>query len=266
MNEAEVGRLGQVSRWAANHGGQVIFDVHNFCRYAMRRDEEAISAIIDQPLDGVGVPPVTRAHFADLWRRLSKAFVNDPAIWGYGLMNEPHDLGASDWKQISQAAVDAIRAGGDRKLILVCGTDWAGAGRFADANGTWAWINDPANNTAYEAHCYFDEHASGFYEENYDKELARDPALEYRGVHRLIQFAGWCATNGVRGFIGEYGVPGDDPRWLAALQHFLVAMDKAALAGCCWAAGEWWPPNDRLSIQPRAGFSQPAPQIKVICG
>lgn len=168
-------------------------------------------------------------------------------------------------EKISQAAVDAIRANRDKTRLLVCGADWAGAGRFADANGTWAWINDPADNIAYEAHCYFDEHASGFYEASYDQELAKDPGLEFRGVRRFIQFAGWCATNGVRGFIGEYGVPDDDPRWLSTLRHFLGAMDNANMPGCCWAGGEWWPPEYRLSIQPRDNFTRAAPQVKVIC-
>jgi endoglucanase len=248
LDAAELGRLREMVGHVKALKGQAILDVHNYARYAIRRGEKTVEALIDQDPGGL---PVTRAHFADLWRRLSDVFRGDAGVYGYGLMNEPHDMGTSDWKLISQAAVDAIRANGDKSLLLVCGNDWASAARFADANGTWAWINDPANNTVYEAHCYFDHNASGTYNQSYDKELENDKALEHRGVHRLIQFAGWCAVNGVRGFVGEYGVPNDDPRWLPCLRHFLDALDKLNFPGCYWAAGEWWGDADRLSIQPR---------------
>ncbi|MDB5332439.1 MAG: hypothetical protein JWP03_3590 [Phycisphaerales bacterium] len=248
LDVAELGRLREMVAHIKAHKGQAILDVHNYARYAMRREEKVVEAVIDQD---VGVLTVTRAHFADLWRRLSDVFRGDAGVYGYGLMNEPHDMGTSDWKLISQAAVDAIRANGDKSLLLVCGNDWASAARFADANGTWAWINDPANNTVYEAHCYFDHDASGTYKQSYDKELESDKAVEHRGVRRLIQFAGWCAVNGVRGFVGEFGVPNDDPRWLPCLRHFLDALDKVNIPGCYWAAGEWWGDADRLSIQPR---------------
>src|SRR5262249_44860743 len=158
----------------------------------------------------------------------------------YGLMNEPHDMGRSEWKAISQAAVDAIRGAGDRKCILVCGDGWSGAHTFARANGLRAWVKDPAGRVAYEAHCYFDQDHTGRYRRPYAEERARDPQLEWRGAERLLAFVGWCRTNGVPGFVGEFGIPVGEPGWERVLAGMLEVMDRAGLDGCWWAAGEWW--------------------------
>jgi endoglucanase len=170
-------------------------------------------------------------------------------VYAYGLMNEPHDMGRGDWKAISQAAVDAIRLRGDGKLILVAGDGWSHAHRFAEVNGPRAWVNDPAGNLAYEAHCYFDRDHSGRYELSYEQELARDPRLEARGLARVLPFVGWCKANGVRGFIGEFGAPAEGPRWREAQAAFLQALDNAGMESCAWAAGEWWG-NYRLLASP----------------
>jgi endoglucanase len=259
LEPGEADRLKETVAWARRHHAQVILDVHNFGRYHLQRQGKVVQAVIDQRLgDEV---PVMRQHFADLWRRLSILFRDEPAVESYGLMNEPHDMGASDWKVISQAAVDAIRAEGDRKRILVCGNQYGNPFHFPEVNGPSAWIKDPADQVVYEAHCYFDEDYSGTYAQSYDAELAKDKNLEYRGVRRFIPFAGWCAANGVRGLVGEFGVPGNDLRWRTVLDHFLQALDRTGMTGCWWAAGEWWG-KYTLSLQPKDDFRTPAPQLK----
>jgi endoglucanase len=182
LDVAELGRLREVVVWARRHRSTVILDVHNYARYRLEQNGKIVEARIDEPIDGT--VPVSRRHFADLWRRLSAAFQQEAAVAAYGLMNEPHDLGTSDWKAISQAAVDAIRATGDRKLILVCGDGWGNAHRFAEVNGPTAWIKDPAGAVSYEAHCYFDANASGEYRKSYEVEQAADRNLHSRAQRR----------------------------------------------------------------------------------
>jgi endoglucanase len=261
LDPAELERLRQVVRWAARHHSAVILDVHNFARYRLRVGGKPTDVIIDQRLgDEV---PVSRQHFADLWRRLSEVFGKEPAVAAYGLMNEPHDMGASDWKAISQAAVDAIRATDDRKLILIPGNSYSNSHHFARINGPRAWIRDRANQVAYEAHCYFDQDYSGTYRKSYDEELTRDPHLAERCVQRLRPFIDWCTANGMRGFLGEYGAPGKDPRWLEIVRQFLHTLDWAGMESCYWAAGEWWG-DYPLSLQPRDDFRTPASQLKIV--
>jgi endoglucanase len=261
LEDAELKRLRTVVGWARKHGGEVILDVHNYARYCLRRDGKNHECVIDQKIGGA--VPVGRRHFADLWRRLSQAFHDEPAVWGYGLMNEPHDMGSSDWKVISQAAVDAVRGEKDRKRILVAGDGWSNAHRFGEVNGPRAWIKDSEGPIIYEAHCYFDEDNSGQYKLDYDKELARDAKLEARGEDRLQPFARWCRANRVPGFLGEFGIPAGDARWQKVMARFLRALDEAGMDSCYWAAGEWWG-DYPLSIQPRRNFEQAAPQLAVL--
>jgi endoglucanase len=257
----ELKRLQTAVGWARKHRGEVVLDVHNYGRYCLRRDGKKQECVIDEKAGRT--VPVSRDHFADLWRRLSEVFRDEPAVVAYGLMNEPHDMGSSDWKGISQAAVDAIRGGKDRKQILVAGDGWSNAHRFGEVNGSRAWIKDPADRVVYEAHCYFDEDCSGHYKLDYDKELARDARLENRGEERLRPFVRWCRANRVRGFLGEFGIPAGDERWEKVLARFLRALDDAGMDGCYWAAGEWWG-DYPLSLQPRHDFKLAAPQLRVL--
>jgi endoglucanase len=261
LDAAELSRVETTVAWAQKHGGRVILDIHNYGRYFLQHDGQPCSCVIDQPLDGRIV--VSRRHFADLWRRLAQAFRSESAVYAYGLMNEPHDMGQSSWQAISQAAVDAIRRGKDSHLILVAGDGWSSAAQFAQVNGRQAWIDDIARNTAYEAHCYFDEDSSGHYARSFEVELARDSRLVERGVHRLRPFVHWCRANRVRGFIGEYGIPASETRWHAVLSRFLEELDQAGMDSCYWAAGEWWGQYP-LSIQPDPASHQPAALLRLL--
>jgi endoglucanase len=261
LDDAELKRLKTIVAWARKHHGEVILDVHNYGRYCIRRHGKKQECIIDQRT-GSAVA-VSRQDFADLWRRLSQAFRDESTVCAYGLMNEPHDMGTSDWHAISQAAVDAIRGEKDHRLILVAGDGWSNAHRFPEVNGARAWIKDATGQIAYEAHCYFDHDNSGKYELDYDEELTRDSRLEERAEARLAPFVRWCQQNRVRGFLGEYGIPASDERWLKVLARFLHALDDAGMDSCYWAAGERWG-NYPLSIQPRRDFRKAAPQLKVV--
>jgi endoglucanase len=265
LNEAELDRLKTAAGWARKHRGELIIDIHNYGRYALGVAQSGdrprrLECIIDHQ---AGDLAVTRADFADLWRRLSEAFRDDAAVYAYGLMNEPHDMSGSDWQAISQAAVDAIRRQKDNKLILVAGDHWSNAFRFAEVNGRKAWIKDPAERIAYEAHCYFDHDHSGHYEQDYAAELSRDPRLETRGAERVKPFIRWCRANRAQGFLGEFGIPAHEPRWQPVLRHFLEELDRAGMEGCYWAAGEWWG-SYPLSVQPHDNFQTPAPQLAVL--
>jgi hypothetical protein len=93
-------------------------------------------------------------------------------------MNEPAGLPrvgdlspARVWERASQRALDAIRSGGDHKLVLVQGYEWAGAQRWP-ANHPTPWIDDPEDNFRYEAHHYWDRDNSGAYRHSYAEEVA----------------------------------------------------------------------------------------------
>ena len=245
--------------WAGRHGLQVIIDLHNDARYR----QNGTDCIIDNPC-GSGAQ-ISTAALTDLWVKLSEQFREDPALYGYGIMNEPHDLGQGDWKAISQAVVTAIRATGDESLILIGGDSWSSVERWEQTHGPQGWINDPANNFMYEGHEYFDTGASGTYNRSYQDELNSDPDLLNVGARRLAPFVEWCRRNNVRGFLGEFGVPQSDGMWLQVLDRFLDALDAAGMNGTYWAAGEWWG-RYPLSVHPEGNFTQDRPQMAILRG
>jgi endoglucanase len=260
FDREELERMVQTADWVRQAGGTMIVDMHNFGRYVIDHKGRPRDTIIDEPVDGAA--PVTREHFVDFWLRASKALKDHPAIEMYGLMCEPHDMGRSDWKAISQAAVAALRKAGDGKHLLVSGDDWSHAHNWAENHGPTGWIRDPADNFSYEAHCYFDHDTSGTYKWTYARELAKDSELESRGARTLQHFVDWCQTNGVRGFLGEFGVPVADEDWLRCTAKFLETLDRAGMIGCWWAAGEWWG-KYKMSIQPKKK-DPPTPALKLL--
>src|SRR5258708_228164 len=249
--------------WAKAHGDKVILDIHNYGRYKLTEN----GVLNTYTLDNVygGVVKVAGADLADLWIRLSNEFRDEATVYAYDLMNEPHDMGNASWKTISQAALMAIRSNGDSKLIMVPGDAWSSAEQWPRVHGPTSWINDPASNFAYEAHQYFDRDNSGTYARTYDQELALNPNLAVIGPTRVANFVNWLKANNVRGYLGEYGIPNTDARWMTVLDNFLGALDAAGLDGSYWAAGEWWGAY-RLSVQPQNNFTIDRPQLAVLSG
>ncbi len=242
LDPAELARLTGFLDAAHKHGMSVILDLHNYGRY-----------------DGqtIGTAAVPTASFADFWNRLASVVGDHPAVHGYGLMNEPHDMGgAAVWPTAAQAAVDAIRQVDRDTTIVVAGDNWSNAEHWASSNAGLK-IVDPSNNLMYEAHIYFDDANRGVYDKSYDQ-LAVDPNI---GVRRLEPFLEWLAANNARGFIGEFAVPSDDPRWLPVLDNFTAAVARNGLPSAYWAGGPWWG-ADRLAVQPVNG--QDRPQMAVL--
>jgi uncharacterized protein (TIGR03437 family) len=209
---------------------------------------------------------VTSIGLANFWAQMAMVFKDEPTVVAYDIMNEPHDMGVANWNQISQKVVNAIRAVDSDKLIMVPGDSYSNATNWATYNGLTSWITDPANNFYYEAHEYFDSDYSGSYAETYDQELSVNPNLGNVGVERLAPFTQWCTNNNARCYVGEYGIPNTDARWLTVLDNFLSALDAAGMPGTYWAAGEWWAThgNSPLSVQPTNNFTTDVEQLQTL--
>jgi endoglucanase len=240
LDVEELGRLKEVLRAAAERKMHVILDVHNYGRYHFAADNKS---------EIIGSERVPYAAFADLWSKLAAAVKDEPAVYAYGLMNEPHDMGdAARWPRAAQAAIDAIRRLDRKTLIMVSGDSWSSArgwrnGVNKDLNEK---VRDPQNNLMFEAHCYFDKDNSGSYKKNYDEE-GGTPNI---GVEYVRPFVEWCREKGVRGFVGEFGVPDNDTRWLVTLDRFLVYLKDNNISATYWAGGPWWG-KYALSIEPQ---------------
>jgi len=198
---------------------KVIIDVHNYARY---------NNVI------IGAPGVAIADIVDLWTKLATQLKSKTCIYGYGIMNEPHDLLSSPtWKDIAQAIVTSIRTVDQSTTIIVGGDSWSSAEYWPNYSDNLKTITDPNTNLLFEAHCYFDSDASGRYVNSYDV----DGITKVTGVNRVKPFVNWLKTNNLKGFVGEYGVPNDDSRWLDVLDTFLLYLKANNVGGAYWAGG-----------------------------
>ena len=118
---------------------------------------------------------------------------------------------------------------------------------------------DPYNNLIYQAHTYFDADASG----NYNLSYAEDGATLDIGITRLTPFVDWIKQNGKRGFVGEYGVPDNDGRWLDVLDRALKFLSDNGINGTYWSAGPRWG-DYPLSVQPTNNYTVDRPQMKIL--
>lgn len=242
LDAAEVSHMTDFLNAADARGMHVILDAHNYGRYG-----HGTFSDVTNHGNAIGSSAVPVAAFADLWSRMARQFQGHPSLVGYDLMNEPHDMGGdSTWPSAAQAAVDAIRAADVTHYVFVEGDNWATADTWLMANNANLDINDPTGLIVYEAHQYFDRNSSATYSGSYDK----DGGYSRIGVDRLQPFTTWLNQHHHRGWLGEYGVPDNDHRWLTVLDNLLATMRQQGIWGTYWAGGPWWGDN-RLSCEPR---------------
>lgn len=221
LDAGELARLDAVVGYGSSRGMYIIIEPHNFARYRLAGNDYLI-----------GSPQVPNAAYADFWRKLAQHYANEPFLY-YNIMNEPHDTGGL-WPAAAQSAVNAIRTVDNNHWLLVPGDCWTGAWTWRDCNESLN-ITDPQDKIIYEAHQYFDDDGSGTYNESYEGEGANPNT----GVDRLQPFIAWLQEHDFKGFLGEYGVPGDDPRWLTVTDNMLTRLDQVGMGATYWMAGPW---------------------------
>lgn len=235
--------------WAARTRGMwVLFDIHNYGR----RTVNGVNSVI-------GENGLTIAHFGDVWKKLAEEFKDFGNIYAYGLMNEPYGMRAhTPWVNIAQGAIDAIRTVDTHTAIMVGGESYSSSARWPAVSDNLRNLVDPSDNLIFEAHVYFDNDASGTYDQNYDDEKT----TENTGIERLKPFAEWLEKYNLRGFVGEYGVPNTDPRWNVVLDKTLQYMKENNINGTYWAAGSRWG-DHHMSVHPNNDLSD-RPQMAVL--
>jgi endoglucanase len=165
-------------------------------------------------------------------------------------------LSSTPWFQIAQEGIYAIREYDTHTPILIDGDSFATARNWVAVSDNLRTLNDPADNLIYTAHCYFDHDSSGEYSKSYDNSGAN----EQTGVNRLKPFVEWCQQYGLRGFVGEYGIPDDDTRWLTVLENALAYLKENGIGGTYWSAGHRWG-DYKLAVHPTNNYQTDRPQM-----
>lgn len=246
--ERDINELKNLVWEARKRGMWILLDMHNYGR----RKDGGVERII-------GDPALTIAHVGNAWRMIADEFKDFGNIYAYGLMNEPHDMRSdTPWFDIAQGIIDSIRTTDTQTAIMVGGPSWSSSREWPRVSDNLRLLVDPSDDLIYEAHVYFDNTSEGIYNESYDDENA-SPST---GVDRLAPFVNWLNQHGVRGFVGEYGIPDDDPRWNVVLENALQYLKENGVNGTYWAAGSRWGTN-RMSVHPNNDGSD-RPQMAVL--
>jgi endoglucanase len=197
----------------------------------------------------LGTKKLTGVQLKDVWKKIADSLSGFTNIYGYDLMNEPHNLKNRAWFQAVQMTINGIRETDTTVTIIVDGNNYSYSGEWKAANDKLKNLIDPFDKILYDAHCYFDENHSGTYskKEKIDKNS---------GTERVIPFIKWLQKNKKKGIIGEFGVPATDKKWLAELDIFLQYLSSHQIPWNYWAAGQWWK-DYPLSIEPIKGVDQP---------
>lgn len=217
-----------------------------------------------------GSPELPIEAFADFWHRMAIRFKGKAGLYGFDLMNEPTGMPvtqtATTYKttatvtRMYQAAIDAIRATGfDRTLVLE--TDrWAGLQSFKANFGAdpEVWWHDPLNNSVLSFHYYQDPDYSGTYSKPWTQAL-------HDRIEGQMRFVGeWAKRRGVRILLGEYGVPStpEAEPYRRDLDHILSIADSYGWDGCYWAAG--WGYTSPPTIQPTDNYTKDRSVMAVV--
>lgn len=235
LDPAYLNDLKQFLAKADAQGVPVMVEVHNYDRYRGKL---------------IGSPEVPGAAFQDLWRRLADALKDQKIVYGYGLMNEPHDTNGT-WQTYAQYGVNGVRSVDSTRKIYVGGDGWSNS-QLWPSNHPSPFVNDPAGKIVYEAHMYLDDDFSGIYKNPFNPSVD----IVKRANDRLGPFVNWLKTYGQKGAIGETGVPGNDEAWIPGLMATVQVADAACMETYMWAGGRW-SAGYILSLEPTAAGDKP---------
>jgi endoglucanase len=280
LNPTELSRMDAFVNYATSKGADVILDPHNFERYypsLTQNFQSTTAGLIGGTVANSKGVVVTNAMFANLWSQLATHYAGNSRVQ-FGLMNEPDAMPEATLIGSENAAIAAIRATGAQNTILVPGNAFTGAWTWTNQNNKTnpatdtsnaagllgiTGITNPANNIVVEMHQYMDSNGSG-------TSAAINNNDPLTGVERLTAATAWLKTNGIKGFLGEFGVDNsiinganpNDPSTLGNevlnnMIQYMEANSDAWTGFAAWGGGPWWANNSLFHIDPVNGQDEP---------
>lgn len=167
---------------------KVLIDMHNYGRYDTTPTGANANGVVNLGQNVPNTGTSMKTAFNDFWTKVAQRYKNHPALWGYGLCNEPYGLdgGVDTWKEASRQATEAIRLVDTTHIITVGGYFYSTVPGWVEQNGTTAWLTEtipagqpgagqPRNTDPlirFEGHHYWDTNFNGGFEDSYDQELS----------------------------------------------------------------------------------------------
>ena len=237
------GLIDKMLNQAAENDIEVILDVHNYARYRGKI---------------IGSKEVPYSAYRNLTERMAQRWSKHPGLYGYDIMNEPYGTADKNWPTAAQHGINGIRRYDREHPILIEGMSYSSASRWHWYADRYLALNDPIDNLIFSAHVYLDSDGSGTYKSG--------PGSKFDmmvGVKRVQPFVKWLKKHNKRGHIGEIGIPGNDARWLKAMDNTMAYLQENCIPLTYFAAGPAWGTH-KLSIEPDKKTGKEKSQWKVM--
>ncbi|MDD3371027.1 MAG: cellulase family glycosylhydrolase [Alphaproteobacteria bacterium] len=249
LNEQYMSELDRVFSDAASVGAKIIIDLHSYGSWQWW---------------GLGGTDTTDDDFADVWQKIAKRYTNNPALYGYDLMNEPVCPTCKAPALISayQAAIRAIRTVDPNSYIYAEGTCYSGAHSWLTCgNDALKKLIDPSDKLIFNAHAYPDHNNSGT-NFHWPEESARGVTAQTL-LNRYKTFVEWCNKNGKKCAVTETGTGRDAREWLSILDIALDYLRANHVQFTYWSAGAWFGDGYNYSINKRSDGTD-TPQMSIL--
>ena len=138
--DSRLDNLQNVLRWAEARGMKIVVDLHTVPGGKRAKDGQMNMFENDTFAEA----------FIDTWRRIAARFKGHPAIYGYDLVNEPHqkERVKNDYWTLQRRAAEAVREIDPATPIIV-------ESDGSDAPGAYAWLSPlRMDNVIYQVHVY----------------------------------------------------------------------------------------------------------------
>ncbi|MBO9876086.1 cellulase family glycosylhydrolase [Xanthomonas sp. D-99] len=214
----------------------------------------------------IGTPGCTLyndAGLPDLWARIVNRFKQHPAVFGWGVMNEPYQGAernadgtvlsmAAHWQKTATACTKTIIDRDRNHFVFVCGNGYASARRWQDDSMDLFDIPDPYNRIVYEAHNYLDNNGSGG--GNWIGPGGRNEVIQPdTGINMVSPFIEALQQAGKRGYLGEHGYPAGNRSAEIATTRMLAHLQAYNIPSTQWCFGPGWPDDDVLGMSRDVG-------------
>ncbi|MCT8357515.1 glycoside hydrolase family 5 protein [Xanthomonas citri] len=214
----------------------------------------------------IGTPGCTLyndAGLPDLWARIVNRFKQHPAVFGWGVMNEPYQGAernadgtvlsmAAHWQKTATACTKTIIDRDRNHFVFVCGNGYASARRWQDDSMDLFDIPDPYDRIVYEAHNYLDNNGSGG--GNWIGPGGRNEVIQPdTGINMVSPFIEALQQAGKRGYLGEHGYPAGNRSAEIATTRMLAHLQAYNIPSTQWCFGPGWPDDDVLGMSRDVG-------------
>ena len=138
--DSRLDNLENVLRWADARGMVICIDLHS-PPGGKRPGDRAMNMFFEEKYADA---------FVETWKRIATRFKGKPAVYGYDLVNEPHQKtpAPTNYWEIQRRAAEAVRAIDPDTPIIV-------ESNLSDAPSAFRYLSPLAmDNVIYQVHCY----------------------------------------------------------------------------------------------------------------